>query len=90
MSVRVQVILDEEEREFFRRKAAKEGLSLSAWLRRAAHQTAAADVRPRISTVDDLQAFFREREAREPDRREPDWEEHLAVIRRSLAPGSDS
>lgn len=32
MSIRVQVILDEQEREIFRWHALREGLSLSAWL----------------------------------------------------------
>jgi len=32
---RVQVLLEKQEREQFRREAEREGLSLSAWLRRA-------------------------------------------------------
>ncbi len=35
---RIQVLLDEAEREEFRRQAEREGVSLSAWLRRAARE----------------------------------------------------
>jgi hypothetical protein len=76
---RVQVLLAEEERERFRRQAEREGLSLSAWLRRAGQDRLRSRQGRRISTVRELREFFREIE--------PDWEEHLAVMARSRASG---
>jgi hypothetical protein len=83
---RVQVLLAEEERERFRRQAEREGLSLSAWLRRAGQDRLRSRQGRRISTVRELREFFREIDAREKGR-EPDWEEHLAVMARSRASG---
>jgi hypothetical protein len=84
--IRVQVLLDEGELEHFRRQAEKEGLSLSAWLRRAAQERLLSRRARRVSTVRDLRAFFRAADEREKGR-EPDWDEHLAVIARSRASG---
>ena len=41
MAVRVQVVVDRLERERFRRRAAEQGLSLSAWFREAGREKAA-------------------------------------------------
>lgn len=86
---RIQVILPEEEREKLRQVAEREGLSLSAWLRRIglekAREAAADD---RITTLAELDRFFRSCDRREKSGgAEPDWEEHLAVMERSLAEG---
>lgn len=89
MTVRIQVILAEDERETLRRQAESEGMSLSAWLRKTALQAVAGKDRRRISGLEDLRSFFAECDAREHGR-EPDWEEHLAVIRRSRLPGADA
>ena len=86
MTVRVQVILERSERERFRRRAAEEGLSLSAWLRQAGRDREAAREARRKWTESDLRTFFRQVRARERSR-EPDWEEHAEVIRRSIARG---
>jgi hypothetical protein len=83
---RVQVLLQEEEREQFRRQAEREGLSLSAWLRRAGLDRLRSRQGRRISTVRELREFFREIDVREKGR-EPDWDEHLAVMVRSRAAG---
>jgi hypothetical protein len=83
---RVQVLLEEGERERFRRQAAREGLSLSAWLRRAGLERLDARGARRIGTVGELRDFFRAVDAREAGR-EPDWEEHEKVIARSRASG---
>ncbi|HEX9185721.1 MAG TPA: antitoxin [Vicinamibacteria bacterium] len=83
---RVQVLLAEEERERFRRQAEREGLSLSAWLRRAGQDRIRSRQGRRISTVRELREFFREIDAREKGR-EPDWAEHKAAIARSKASG---
>jgi hypothetical protein len=83
---RVQVLLEEEEREQFRRQAEREGVSLSAWLRRAGQERLRSRSGRRISTVRELRQFFREIDAREKGR-EPDWDEHLAVMARSRGSG---
>ncbi|HSD29362.1 MAG TPA: antitoxin [Vicinamibacteria bacterium] len=83
---RVQVLLQEAEREQFRRQAEREGLSLSGWLRRAGQERLRSRQGRRLSTVRELREFFREVDAREKGR-EPDWEEHLAVMARSRASG---
>ena len=88
MSTRVQVILSEQDRERFRRLAKQEGLSLSGWLKRAGLERAAALTAPeRLRSTHDLRDFFARCDERESGR-EPDWEEHLAVIKRSRSRGS--
>lgn len=87
MTVRVQIILTEEERERFRHAAEREGLSLSAWLRQAGKQRLVEHYPERISSVEDLRAFFAACDAREVGR-EPDWEEHLAVMEGSQRAGA--
>jgi hypothetical protein len=83
---RVQVLLQEAERERFRREAEREGLSLSAWLRRAGQERLRSRQGRRLSTVRELRQFFREIDGRERGR-EPHWDEHLAVIERSRISG---
>jgi hypothetical protein len=82
---RVQV-LEEAEQEQFRRQAEREGLSLSAWLRRAGHERLGARQNRRFASLRDLKAFFRAADVREKGR-EPDWGDHEAVIARSRASG---
>jgi hypothetical protein len=83
---RVQVLLDKLDRERFRRRAAEEGLSLSAWLRQAGREKVMSEESKRKMTLPALRAFFKECDAREKAR-EPDWEEQRAVIHRSIARG---
>ena len=86
MSTRVQVVMDEVEREAFRRAAAREGLSLSDWLRRAARERLQATGQARLRSVDELRAFFEDCRQRERGD-EPGWQEHRAVIEESKASG---
>jgi hypothetical protein len=86
MSTRVQVVVDKVEREEFRRAAAREGLSLSDWLRRAARARLEAVRPPALSSLDELRAFFDDCDARERGS-EPDWDQHLQVIGESRAAG---
>jgi hypothetical protein len=84
---RIQVLVGEGEQEQFRRQAEREGLSLSAWLRRAGQERLRSRRGRRISTMRELREFFREIDTREKGR-EPDWDEHLAVMARSRASGA--
>jgi hypothetical protein len=85
--VRVQVLVTPEEREAFRRMAETEGLSLSAWLRGAGlDRLAAREHLGRFRTVAELDAFFLACDRHAPGL-EPDWKEHVEVMRRSRAEG---
>ena len=90
MSKRVQVVLDEEERETFRRLAEHEGLSLSAWLREAAREKVASSNRRRVlNTAEELKRFL-EMCRKSEKGVEPDWEQHKEVIERSARSGEGS
>ena len=87
MTVRVQGLLDEHERDLFRRQAALDGVSLSTWLKQAGRLRLAHGQRAsNLDSSQALQAFFAECDHRKPGR-EPDWEEHISVIRRSQTEG---
>ena len=86
MSTRVQVVLDDQERAAFARRAAAEGVSLSAWLRDAGRQRLHSRPAPTLRSVADLGRFFDSL----PEAgvgREPDWEEHLATMEASRREG---
>lgn len=83
MTARIQVLLEENEKEAFQRHARQEGLSLSAWLREAGKERLMSrGGQPRIDTREDLRAFFAASDARE-EGCEPEWEEHLATMEHS-------
>jgi len=85
--VRIQILLGEQEREEFRRLAKRHGMSLSAWLRDAGREKAAAGgSEQRMDSKRALKDFFAECDQREQGR-EPDWEEHREVIDRSKRSG---
>jgi hypothetical protein len=82
---RIHVVLDREEKERYRRLANREGKSLSEWLRDAARERVERSRESSsIDTAEGLRAFFDECDERESGR-EPDWEEHLQVIRHSIS-----
>ena len=86
-STRVQVILDEEEREAIRRESSRTGTSLSGFLRAAAlEKLESSRSRRRIGNRQELRAFFRACDEREKGR-EPDWAEHLRTLDRSRRRG---
>ncbi|MFW6193026.1 MAG: ribbon-helix-helix protein, CopG family [Gemmatimonadota bacterium] len=87
MNSRIQLVVDEEEKERFRREAAREGKSLSAWLREAARSRMARRSAPRLDTVEELRAFFEACDERETEP-EPDWREHRRVIEGSARSGA--
>ena len=88
MTTRIQVIVEETEREAFRSVAEQEGMSLSAWLRQAGKDRLAAKTQQKsIRTVKDLRRFFKSCDMQSSGR-EPDWEEHKKVIARSRTSGA--
>ena len=87
---RVQLIIPDQDRDRFARQAKREGMTFSAWLRAAA-QARVEEQRRRFSSLAELEEFFRQCDALDGPETEPDWSEHLEVIRRSRATGvSDS
>lgn len=81
---RVQLLIPDEDRDRFVHQARIEGMSLSAWLRAAAHQRLAEKQRSvPFESAEDLQRFFRKCDTLEGPKVEPDWEEHLEVINES-------
>jgi hypothetical protein len=88
MSVRVQVILDEEEMTRFKSQAMKESKSLSAWLRDAGKNMIEINRQQQYLTdPDSLNRFFRKCNERE-NGVEPDWEDHKRLILDSYQAGS--
>lgn len=85
MNCRVQVVLDDQEREEFRRQAAAEGLSLSAWLRLAGRRRVEAERRLIAPTAEGVRRFFADLPL-EPGK-EPDWEDHRSVLEASQREG---
>ncbi len=84
---RVQITIPDEDRDRFAAQAKREGTTLSAWLLAAAH--ARVESRQRLKPLEspeELEAFFRESNAAAGPGREPDWDEHLAVMRESQLP----
>ena len=83
---RVQVLLDPESRRLFQKLAEREGLSLSAWLRRAGEERAERQQGSSIQTVEALNQFFLECAEREVGD-EPEWDDHSRTMRRSRSSG---
>jgi len=80
VSVRVQVILQEEEAARFKAKALKESKSLSAWLRDAGKKMIEMNKQTHpLTDPDSLEVFFKKCNQREHGT-EPDWEEHKRLI----------
>ena len=78
---RVQLVIPDEDYNRFVRQAQSEGMTLSEWLRVAAHRRLEEQQRSRpFKSPADLEEFFRACDALEGPEREPDWQEHLAVI----------
>ncbi len=85
--VRVQVLMEREEREEFRRLAQRRGMSLSSWLRQAGLDRMARDAGAvGIDSPEALRDFFATCDERESGV-EPDWEEHKRVIEGSKRSG---
>ena len=88
MGVRIQVILEPDEKDRLRDRARREGLSLSAWVREAALAYTESSERSRgLREPEALQTFFEVCNGTERDGDEPEWTEHLRSIERSQAQG---
>ena len=88
MSVRVQVILNEEEANRFKSQAMRESKSLSAWLRDAGNKMIDMNrEQQRLTDPESLKEFFRKNDERE-DGVEPDWEDHKRLLLDSYQAGN--
>ncbi|MBW3661374.1 MAG: hypothetical protein KY397_07060 [Gemmatimonadetes bacterium] len=89
MKDRIHLVVREDEKERYRTSAERAGVSLSEWLREAAREKLnRASTGRRLETVEDLEAFFAECDARhDGEGPEPDWEEHKKVIEASMRSG---
>ena len=86
---RIQLILPDEDRDRFQHQAKREGLTMSAWLRAAAKERLAkAASIPRFDSVEQLERFFTHCDHLENGQPEPDWEQHLEVMKKSRETGS--
>ena len=84
---RVQVLLSREEKARLQAQAARDGFSLSRWVREAAlEKLETASGGQGFRSAAELDAFFASTREAEPGR-EPDWVQHLDVIERSRASG---
>ena len=86
---RIHLIVSEPDRTRYAAAARREGLTLSAWLRAAAADRLdlRTDAEP-FRGEDDVWRFFADRDAEMECGTEPDWEQHLAVIRASRGRGA--
>lgn len=86
---RIHLVVSEPDRTRYAAAARREGLTLSAWLR-----AAAADRLERLAgaepfrTEDDVWRFFADRDTETGCGPEPDWEQHLSVMRASRGRGA--
>jgi hypothetical protein len=88
MSVRVQVVLGEEEAAKFKFQAQKESKALSAWLRDSERKMLEMNQqRESLTHPTSLKAFFDKCKEREQGK-EPDWEDHKRLILESMQAGN--
>jgi hypothetical protein len=88
MSVRVQVILKEEQAAIFKSQAMKESKSLSAWLRDAGNKMIDLNRQQQpLTNPDSLENFFQQCNERKQGV-EPDWEDHKTLIIEGLQSGN--
>jgi hypothetical protein len=87
MTERIHVLVERAEKERFRRAAARQGISLSEWLRLAAEEKLVeSEVARELDSPEALKSFFDASDEREQGR-EPDWEVHRELIERSRTTG---
>ena len=86
---RVQLVIPDEDRDRFVHQARREGMTLSAWIRSAAHERLRQQQRESaFEGTADLEEFFKTCDALGGPVQEPDWEEHLVLINESRLRGA--
>ena len=85
---RVQLVISDADKSRFVSQARREGMSLSAWLRAAAHNRLAEREKvKRFESEEEMREFFRRCHERAGPGPEPDWEEYLEIINESKLRG---
>ncbi|MXW18010.1 MAG: hypothetical protein F4139_05875 [Gemmatimonadetes bacterium] len=86
---RIHLVVSEPDRTRYTAAARREGLTLSAWLRAAATDRLdrRAGAEP-FRNEDDVWRFFEDRDAEAGCGPEPNWDQHLAVMRASRGRGA--
>lgn len=80
MSCKIQLVMDEQELNFFRAQAQREAKTLSSWIRDSARAALQRSVEGEdLHTAEHLRAFFDHCDKRERGT-EPDWEQHKLLI----------
>jgi hypothetical protein len=91
---RIHFLVDGEDKLRYEGQAAREGMSLGAWLREAAEERYRASQATQLfSSVDELDTFFAECDSGSEHggpSREPDWAEHQRVLDSSRRGGLDA
>jgi hypothetical protein len=86
---RVQLVIPDDDRARFVQQARREGMTLSAWLRAAAHDRLQQRERTGVfDSPENLAEFFRRCDDLAGSEPEPDWDEHLAEIERARGGGA--
>lgn len=83
MSVRIQIVLGEEDVAKFKSEAMKESKSLSSWLRDAGRNALERKKGGAMVDPETLRAFFEKRGEKELGK-EPDWDEHKRLITQGM------
>lgn len=85
---RVQLVIPDADKYRFVHQARREGMSLSAWLRAAARDRLEKGLEfRRFQSEEEVREFLKQCHERAGPGREPDWEEHLAVMNESKSRG---
>ena len=88
---RVQLVIPDEDRARFVHQARREGMTLSSWLRSAAHERLGRQQQSHLfESPADLEAFFSDCDELEGAGVEPNWDEHLNVIDESRRRGTST
>ena len=78
---RVRLEIPDEDRDRFVQQARRESLTLSAWLRNAAHARLENRQRSELfESPEDIEKFFIACDTLEGPETEPEWKEHLLSI----------
>lgn len=81
---RVRLEIPDEDRDRFVLQARRESLTLSAWLRNAAHARLENRQRSELfESPEDIEKFFIACDTLEGPETEPEWNEHLSAIAES-------
>ena len=82
------MVIPDADKYRFAHQARREGMSLSAWLREAAHERLERSLEfKKFQSAEEVREFLHQCHERAGPGREPDWEEHLTVMNESKSRG---